>query len=58
MNFLYTAYAATWIIHIVYLGTLVRRYQRLSREIEELNKRLAIGNCQSCCFRFWLSANC
>jgi hypothetical protein len=29
MNFLYAAYAATWIIHIVYLGTLVRRYQRL-----------------------------
>ncbi len=27
MNFLYAAYAATWIIHIVYLGTLVRRYQ-------------------------------
>jgi CcmD family protein len=38
MNFLYAAYAATWIIHIVYLGTLVRRYQRLSREIEDLKK--------------------
>ncbi len=31
MNFLYAAYAATWIIHIVYLGTLVRRYQRLQQ---------------------------
>jgi hypothetical protein len=38
MNFLDAAYAATWIIHITYLGTLVRRYQRLSREIEELKK--------------------
>jgi CcmD family protein len=39
MNFLYSAYAATWIIHIVYLSTLVRRYQRLSREIDELKKK-------------------
>ena len=39
MNFLYAAYAATWIIHITYLGILVRRYQRLRREIEELKKK-------------------
>jgi CcmD family protein len=39
MNFLYAAYAATWIIHIVYLGILVLRYKRLSREIEELKKK-------------------
>jgi CcmD family protein len=39
MNFLYVAYTATWIIHIAYLATLVRRYRRLSREIEELKKR-------------------
>jgi CcmD family protein len=38
MNFLNAAYAATWIIHIAYLGTLVRRYQRLSRETAELKK--------------------
>jgi CcmD family protein len=38
MNFLYAAYAATWIIHIVYLGTLVRRYQRLRKEIAGLKK--------------------
>jgi CcmD family protein len=36
MNFLYAAYSATWIIHIVYLGMLVRRYRRLQTEIEEL----------------------
>jgi CcmD family protein len=39
MNFLYAAYTATWIIHIAYLGTLVRRYQRLSREIAEMKKK-------------------
>jgi CcmD family protein len=39
MNFLYAAYTATWVIHIAYLGILVRRYQRLQREIEELKKR-------------------
>ena len=38
MTFLYAAYAATWIIHIIYLGTLVQRYKRLQREIEELQK--------------------
>ena len=37
-EFFYAAYAATWIIHIVYLGTLVRRYQRLSKEIAGLKK--------------------
>ncbi|HEX3353193.1 MAG: CcmD family protein [Terriglobales bacterium] len=39
MNFLYAAYAATWIIHITYLSILVRRYKRLQREIEELKKK-------------------
>jgi CcmD family protein len=39
MNFLYTAYAATWIIHISYLGILVRRYKRLQTEIEDLKKK-------------------
>jgi CcmD family protein len=38
MNFLYAAYAATWIIHITYLATLVRRYKRLRKEIEDLKK--------------------
>ena len=36
MNYLYAAYAATWIIHIGYLTTLVRRYARLKKEIQEL----------------------
>jgi CcmD family protein len=38
MNYLYTAYAVTWLIHITYLGTLVRRYSRLKREIAELKR--------------------
>jgi CcmD family protein len=39
MNFLHVAYAATWIIHISYLGILARRYKRLQREIEDLRKK-------------------
>lgn len=38
MNFLYAAYAATWIIHVGYLIRLVRRYSRLKNEIDELKK--------------------
>jgi CcmD family protein len=38
MNFLYTAYVATWAIHIGYLITLVRRYGRVKREIAQLKK--------------------
>ena len=39
MNYLYAAYAATWAIHIIYLGTLARRYSRLRKEIEELSRK-------------------
>jgi len=38
-GYLLAAYTATWIIHIVYLATLVGRYSKLKREIEELKKR-------------------
>lgn len=38
-GYLFAAYAATWIIHIVYLSTLASRYARLQREIEELKKK-------------------
>ena len=37
-GYLFAAYAATWIIHIAYLVTIVRRYSRLQREIEDLKK--------------------
>jgi CcmD family protein len=36
--YLFAAYAVTWVIHIVYLLTIVSRYSRLKREIEELKK--------------------
>ena len=39
MNYLYAAFAATWIIHIAYLTSLVRRYARLRKEIQELNRK-------------------
>ncbi len=38
-GYLFAAYAAVWIIHIAYLTTLVQRYSRLKREIEELKKK-------------------
>jgi hypothetical protein len=37
-GYVFAAYAITWIIHITYLGTIVSRYSRLKREIEELKK--------------------
>jgi CcmD family protein len=37
-GYLFAAYAVTWVIHIAYLATIVRRYSRLRREIEELKK--------------------
>lgn len=39
MNYLYAAYAATWIIHITYLGILTRRYARLRKEIQDLKRK-------------------
>jgi CcmD family protein len=32
--YLVAAYAVTWIIHIVYLTTIVRRYARLKQEMK------------------------
>ena len=39
MTYLYAAYAATWIIHILYLGSVAVKYRRLQREVEELRTR-------------------
>jgi CcmD family protein len=36
--YLFAAYAVTWLIHIGYLTTIVRRYARLKREIDDLKK--------------------
>ena len=37
-NYLFAAYVVTWVIHIVYISTIVTRYARLKREIEDLKK--------------------
>jgi CcmD family protein len=38
LKFLYAAYIATWTIHLVYIGSLVRRFSRLRREMKDLGK--------------------
>jgi hypothetical protein len=38
VKFLYAAYTATWLIHVFYIGTLVRRYMRLQERKKELGK--------------------
>ena len=39
IKYLYAAYAATWLIHAFYLGTLVRRYSRLRQQLKEVGKK-------------------
>jgi CcmD family protein len=38
VKFLIAAYVATWVIHGVYIGSLVQRFSRLRRESKELSK--------------------
>jgi CcmD family protein len=38
IKFLFAAYIATWVIHGVYLGTLVRRFARVRQQLKELGK--------------------
>jgi CcmD family protein len=38
IKFLYAAYIATWTIHAVYVGSLVRRYAQLRRRLREMSK--------------------
>jgi CcmD family protein len=38
IKFLYAAYIATWLIHGLYLGSLVRRYRRLRERMKDLGK--------------------
>jgi hypothetical protein len=38
VKFLYAAYIATWLIHGLYLGNLVRRYSRLRRQRKDVGK--------------------
>jgi CcmD family protein len=37
-GFLYGAYVAVWVIHIVYILYLASRYSKLRREIEDLKR--------------------
>jgi len=36
VKFLFAAYIATWVIHGVYLGSLVRRFGRLRQQLKEI----------------------
>jgi hypothetical protein len=38
IKFLFAAYIATWVIHGTYLGTLVRRFSRLKKDLGEVGK--------------------
>jgi len=38
VKFLYAAYIATWVIHGVYLGSLIRRYSRLRERKKDVAK--------------------
>lgn len=39
MNWVYAAYGVTWAVHIGYLIVLTRGYQRVRRDIEDLERR-------------------
>ena len=39
VKYLFAAYIATWVIHGVYLGSLVRRFSRLRQQLKELGKK-------------------
>jgi hypothetical protein len=39
IRFLYAAYVATWLIHAIYLGSLVRRYGLLRQRLKEISKK-------------------
>lgn len=39
MTFLWIAYAAAWLIHGTYLAVLVRRYSRVRRDMDELERK-------------------
>jgi len=39
VKFLFAAYIATWVIHGVYLGTLVRRFSKLRQQLKEVGRK-------------------
>jgi CcmD family protein len=38
IKFLYAAYIVTWLIHALYLGSLVRRYKSLRQQLKDLRR--------------------
>ena len=38
VKFLFAAYVATWVIHLFYISTLVRRFSRLRQQLRDLGK--------------------
>jgi CcmD family protein len=38
IKFLYAAYIATWLIHGLYLGSVLRRYNRLRQQMRDVGK--------------------
>ena len=39
MNWVYLAYGAAWVIHMAYFISLTLGYQRLRRDIEDLDRQ-------------------
>jgi CcmD family protein len=39
LKFLFAAYIATWVIHGLYLGTLVRRFSHLRQQLKDFGKK-------------------
>jgi CcmD family protein len=39
VRFLFAAYIATWVIHGVYLGTLVRRFSKLRQQLKDVGRK-------------------
>ena len=37
VRFRWAAYIATWLIHGLYLGSIVRRYRRVRRQMKDLS---------------------
>jgi hypothetical protein len=37
VKFLWAAYIATWLIHDLYLGSIVRRYRRVRQRMKDLS---------------------
>lgn len=38
IKFLYAAYTATWVIHVMYIVSLVRRYAKVREQRKELKR--------------------